>query len=48
LNLKARETALHWAAKRNYPAIVKHLLEKGADPNAADLVISFCNFYLNF
>ena len=35
---QARETALHWAAKRQYGKIMKLLLEKGADPDAKDMV----------
>jgi len=36
--LKARKTALHWAAERNCPKIMRLLLEKGADPDSKDMV----------
>jgi ankyrin repeat protein len=32
----AGATALHIAAQRNYPAVIKHMAEKGADINVAD------------
>lgn len=33
-----RETALHWAAKRNYKEIIDLLLKNGANANAFDIV----------
>ena len=33
------QTALHWAAKRNFVPIIKVLIENGANVNAFDMVI---------
>ena len=32
------QTALHWAAKRNFPELIDLLVEKGANVNAFDIV----------
>ena len=41
-----QQTALHWAAKRNYPDAINLLIEYGAVVNAFDIVWIYIIFFL--